>query len=132
LWSYLSFSYQKSRYQNSNANVVNSPEYMIKGGVSYNLSEYLYIGIDIDIESERMTVYNTWTKPFIINNLSFSFLPPQNTSNTEERFLNRLNISLKINNLFDVQYELPGGPEHRQNALLQNGANFIIETSIKF
>ncbi|MBI5324274.1 MAG: TonB-dependent receptor [Ignavibacteriae bacterium] len=132
LWSYLSFSFQRSKYQGTNEFVLNSPEYMLKGGISYGFFNYLFIGLDIDIESGRKTIYNTWTEPFCINNLSFSFLPHSNSVNSEEELINRLNFTFRVNNLFDVQYELPGGPENLQNAFLQNGANFIFETSIKF
>lgn len=132
LRNYVSFSYQRSRYPDNNNYVQNSPEYLIKGGVSYNLAKYLYFGFDIDIESGRKTVYDTWTKPFCLNNLSISFIPQSVSLNNDGNLFDRLNFTFKVNNLFDVRYELPGGPEHLQNALMQNGTNYIFEASVKF
>jgi len=80
------------------------------------------VGLQILHESERLTVYGTTAKPFFLANLNLASKP----------FFKHLRASLLINNLFDIQYAYPGGYEHLQDAIIQDGRNFIFRLEYLF
>ena len=43
-----------------------------------------------------------------------------------------LDVSAGIYNLFDTRYAFPGGPEHVQEALPQNGRTFRVKLTYRF
>ena len=44
----------------------------------------------------------------------------------------RLELSLRVNNVLDATYATPGGVEHRQAAITQDGRNLSVELRYRF
>ena len=43
-----------------------------------------------------------------------------------------MDVSLSIYNLFDSKYSYPGGPEHLENSILQDGRTFRLKIVYRF
>jgi outer membrane receptor protein involved in Fe transport len=97
--------------------------------LSYKFAELAYISFETFYESERITVYNEKTNPFVLGSLFLSYSPRFEERDNSYNFLNHINISFKTYNLFNTKYELPAALDFRQNTIPQNGINFILEAS---
>ncbi|RQW03504.1 TonB-dependent receptor [candidate division KSB1 bacterium] len=120
--SYLSYSYQTARDVLADCKLTNSPSHLVKWGVSHRLFSRVYMAVDLLYESNRITVYETKTKPYLLTDLNLS----------SKLFSNQVKFALKIRNLFDVNYRTPGGFEHVQPAIRQNGRNFTARVEFMF
>ena len=119
---YASYSHQDSDDALGDSRLTNSPEHLVKAGISFPLFRSGYAGLQILHESERLTVYGTKTKPFFLVNLNLKSKP----------ILKHIRASILVNNLFDVEYAYPGGYEHLQDAIIQDGRNFILRLEVLF
>jgi len=122
LLAYASYSYQDTKDAVLGHRLTNSPQHLVKAGVSFPIFRSVYLGLQILHESERLTLYDTRTEPFFLANLNL----------TTSRLFDHLKVSFLINNLFDTRYAYPGGYEHLQAAILQDGRNFIIRLEYLF
>ena len=119
---YANYSLQKCEDPVSGSRLTNSPQHLVKAGVSFPVFRAGFLGLQMLHESERLTVYETTTKPFFLANLNFVSKP----------LLERFRASFLINNLFDVRYAFPGGYEHLQDAIFQDGRNFVLRLDFLF
>ncbi len=120
LAGYLNFSHQILK-DKSNTYLTNSPKYIVKVGIVQELAQKLYGGADFLFESDRITIYGTKTKAFTLLDLYLKYTLSFGDENTLPGFLNNSSIYLKIKNLLDLEYYLPGGYEHNQQSLVQYG-----------
>ncbi|MDP2207312.1 MAG: TonB-dependent receptor [Bacteroidota bacterium] len=119
---YFNYSLQSAKKLETDEKLTNSPEHLIKFGINFPLFEYFYAGTEVQWETERLTVYNTKTDPYLLSNLNIKTKP----------LFNSLTVSFLVRNLFDADYKHPGGFEHRQAGIIQNGRNFIASLDYKF
>ncbi len=119
---YINYSLQSTKKSGIDEKLTNSPEHLIKFGINFPLFEYFYAGTEVQWETERLTVYSTKTEPFLLSNLNIKTKP----------LFNRLTASFLVRNLFDADYKHPGGFEHRQAGIKQNGRNYIASLEYKF
>ncbi|MDI6803360.1 MAG: TonB-dependent receptor [Bacteroidota bacterium] len=119
---YINYSLQSTKKLETDEKLTNSPEHLIKFGINFPLFEYFYAGTEVQWETERLTVYSTKTEPFLLSNLNIKTKP----------LFNRLTVSFLVRNLFDADYKYPGGFEHRQAGIKQNGRNYIASLEYKF
>ncbi len=119
---YASYSFQDCQDPVSGSRLTNSPQHLVKAGVSFPVFRAGFLGVQMLHESERLTVYGTTTKPFFLANLNFVSKP----------VFERFRASLLMNNLFDVRYAYPGGYEHLQDAIFQDGRNFVLRLECLF
>ena len=126
---YASYSFQKSKYKDNEDKLTNSPVHLVKSGINFPITKYLTLGIENYFESNRLTVYDTFSDPFWISNINLNIDPFLN-SNSD--FLKGINLAAKVNNVFGATYGLPGGFEHIQNLINQNGRNYSLRLSFKF
>lgn len=122
LHGYVSYTYQHAEDADSKEKLTNSPCHTAKLGLVYPILKYLYASVQLLYETERITIYETETDPYLLTNIHLSTKP----------LFDRLTFSFLIRNLFDVDYRLPGGFEHVQPAIAQDGRNFAIKLEIKF
>lgn len=122
LIGYANYSYQDTKDGISGDRLTNSPQHLLKSGVSFPVFRSGYLGFQIIYESQRLTLYETETEPFLRANVNL----------TTNRLFDHLKISLLIKNLFDTQYAYPGGYEHVQDAIIQDGRHFIIRLEYVF
>ena len=69
----------------------------------------LSLATEMRYESSRLTVQDTRTSPFFVTDVNLS----------AERLVAGLGGSLRVTNLFDRAYYVPGGYEHAQAAIIQ-------------
>ena len=122
LLAHANYSYQDTKDAILGNRLTNSPQHLVKAGVSFRVFGFGYLSLQILHESERLTLYDTRTKPFFLANLNL----------TTSRLFNHLRVSFLINNLFDTQFAYPGGYEHLQDAISQDGRNFIVKLKYLF
>lgn len=112
---YANYAFQKADDGDTHERLSNSPSHLVKMGLSCRIFNHFHVAAQLLYESDRITVYETKTDPYLLTNLNFSTDP----------LFGHIGLSFKIRNLFDVEYRYPGGFEHLQPAIIQNGRNFI-------
>jgi len=122
LRGYASYTFQRAEDGETGEKLTNSPSHIVKFGLVYPVFGYVYAALESQYETERLTVYDTETDPYLLTNINFSTTP----------LFGHLKLSLLIRNLFDVEYRLPGGFEHLQPAITQDGRNFGFKLEYKF
>jgi iron complex outermembrane receptor protein len=126
---YLSYSYQDATERASGERLTNSPAHMLKAGATADLTPYLGAALDTRLESGRRTLAGSDTDAAFVSDLHL--LVPARPS-AAGGVLQRLELSLRLNNVFDATFATPGGVEHRQAAILQDGRNLSAELRYRF
>jgi outer membrane receptor protein involved in Fe transport len=93
---------------------------------------YLYAAAELQYESGRMTVYGTSTDPYLLTHLHVSTRSRPEKGKPLTGLFRHTQLSFLINNLLDVTYKTPGGFEHAQPAIIQNGRNFVVRFEYVF
>jgi iron complex outermembrane receptor protein len=119
---YMSYAYQRAEDAASGLRLTNSPAHLARGGVVVPILSQLYAAANVVIESGRMTVYGTETDPLLLLNLNLS---------TTELF-GGVHAALLVRNVLDESYAYPGGFEHLQPAILQNGRDVTLTIESRF
>jgi iron complex outermembrane receptor protein len=117
---FINYAWQQSRGADNNT-ISNSPSHLLNIGSSINIFQNLSLAPIFHFESERKTVYNTYTSPFFLTDINLNY-----------SYDEKLGMSLKIKNLFDVAWSLPGGYEHIQPSIQQDGRNFLFSINYNF
>ncbi len=107
---------QKSIDLNTKTKLTNSPKLLVKAGVIQSVSDLLTISPECFFESERKTIYGSKTDPFLIANLNLR----------SKMLFDHVTINCKVRNIFDTNYAYPGGFEHTQRSIIQNGRTFSL------
>jgi outer membrane receptor for ferrienterochelin and colicins len=105
----------------------NSPQHMVKLGVAIPLPLNLQLSPEVVVQSARLTVYNTQTSPFVLANVNLLFSP---NFGGKASGLNRLQLAFKVRNVLNTDYRYPGGNEHLQPAIQQNGINYNLKLMV--
>ena len=79
------------------------------------------------VQSGRRTVYDTETAPFAY--LSAQLLVSPHLRGRAAA-LNRVQLAFKVRNLLDTHYAYPGGFEHVQASIPQNGRNYNLKLQV--
>ena len=117
---YSSYSFQESRNDQTKTRLTNSPAHLVKTGFVHPLCSWLYASAECRYESRRKTVYGTWAEDFILAHARLS----------TKLIGNRAVLSVHIRNIFDTQYAIPGGHEHRQDTISQYGRNIVLKVNL--
>lgn len=104
-----------------NGRLSNSPKNVFKAMVSGELFGAVIAGARFRCESPRLTVYGTETPSYCLTDLNLTSKP-----------LSGFSLSLAFRNLFDRRYATPGGVEHIQPAIEQDGRNLFGRVSWSF
>ncbi len=127
--AYLSYSYQDATDRASGEKLTNSPDHMVKAGAALDVNDYLVVAFDSRYGSGRRTLAGTMTDGALISDLHL-LVPARATR--ARGMLQRLELSLRLNNVFDTDFATPGGVEHRQAAIAQDGRNLSAELRYRF
>ncbi len=111
LLAYTSYSFQNAIDTDTEAKLSNSPAHLLKAGISIPFLKQYYFSAQFIRESERITVYETKTKPFFLTNLTLS----------TQYLFDHVRAHFQIRNLFEQEYGYPGGWEHTQPIIYQDG-----------
>ncbi len=119
---YIRYSYQVAKNTEADSKLSNSPISLIKTGFSIPFLGFFRFAAEGFYETERLTVYNTETKPFLLVN-----------ANVSAKVLNNsLSFSLRVTNLLNTTYSYPGGFEHVQSAIVQDPRMFNVKITYEF
>jgi outer membrane receptor for ferrienterochelin and colicins len=113
---------QKADDQSTDQTLSNSPKVIIRGHCIVPVVNHLSVGCLVRYESSRLTVYNTSTDPFFIANVHVKI----------DHILGCFEASAGIKNLFNTTYSYPGGVEHLQPSIVQDGRTFTVHVGARF
>jgi outer membrane receptor for ferrienterochelin and colicins len=119
---YSSYAVQSTTDGATGMGLTNSPSQSFKAGASGPLQRRLRAAAQMQYETARRTLQGTSTSPFLLVNANLSAEP----------VFGRLSVSLHVRNLFDTAYSLPGGVEHRQAAIAQDGRSLRLSVDVRF
>jgi iron complex outermembrane receptor protein len=126
---FLSGTFQKVINQRTDSLESNSPCFIVKVGGTVNFLRHFSLSTLGVLEDRRLTVYDTWTNSFLLWNGNLSFHPAWQGESGVRKALSHATISFRINNILNTEYYTPGGFEHLQPAIRQNGRNFAFKLS---
>jgi outer membrane receptor for ferrienterochelin and colicins len=122
LSGYANYAFQNAEDPSLKEKLTNSPSHIAKLGLSYPVMKNFHASTELLYETGRITVYGTKTDPYLLTNIHLS----------SPSLFRHIELSLLIRNLFNVAYKTPGGYEHLQDAITQNGRDFSVKMEYKF
>lgn len=118
----LSYSFQNAKDFDSKQKLSNSPNHMLKAKLSVPVLNYFQFSAQFFYETSRFTVYETQTESHILTHVNLTTIP----------LFNHFKLSFLVRNLFNTTYAYPAGLEHWQEAIIQDGRNFILRMEFLF
>ncbi len=112
-WTFVNMTVQKAIDEAERLS--NSPNHLVSAGASGPLLPRLTAAVEVVYESARRTVVGTRTDPFAIANITLS-----------ARLRGGLKLIAQMQNATDSRYAYPGGLEHRQPAIEQDGRTVLV------
>lgn len=122
LHGYGNYAFQNAKDADRGKTLTNSPAHLLKVGCITSPLWHFSLAAEMQYETSRRTVYGKKTGSYVLANLNIS----------TEQILDHLGCSILVRNLFDVAYKTPGGLEHRQAAILQDGRNYTVRIEYAF
>lgn len=120
----LSASLTRAEDDATDARLTNSPTVLIKAGLAVPLPAGFGLGVRSRFENGRITVVGTETDDFFLTDAYLRWAPNGR--------LSRLDAGLRVNNLFDADWAAPGGVQHLQPAIPQDGRNLVVTLGLRF
>lgn len=117
LRGYASYSLQHPVDTESKTHLTNSPSHLLKIGLTYPFMQHWFAAAELQYESPRKTVYDTRTDAYLLTTVHLTSKP----------LWHRIVPSLLVDNVFNVTYKTPGGFEHKQDGITQNGRNWAVK-----
>jgi iron complex outermembrane receptor protein len=119
----VSYTFQKVENDRTGKTLLNSPKHLAKGNLIVPLyQDKLFAGMEVQYTSKRKTLKGRYVDDFFVTNLTLF----------SQRFLKGLELSGSVYNLFDKKYRDPGGEEHTQNTIEQDGRSFRVKLTYAF
>ncbi len=122
LGAYASYVIQKAQDPEIDERLTNSPSHQVRVGVHYPILSTVVAAANLRFDSARLTVQETETDPFAVVDLNFS----------TRNLFGPLRASFGIRNLFDERYATPGGFEHAQAGIAQDGRSYRLAAHVMF
>jgi len=117
LWSYISYSRQRAN--EGRTRMVNSAANLAKAGISTPTSRPLQGAIELRYETGRLTFAGNETQAALLTNLTLSAaLRPS------------MRLSITVKNLTNVQYATPGGLNHLEDTIPQDGRTLLVRLRV--
>ena len=118
----LSFGTQYSEGVGSQPELTNSPRTIVGVSSSVKILEDLELAVRARYETGRLTITGSRTDPFLLVNAYLHLY----------RIGERSDLSLAVRNVFDSRYAYPGGLEHTQPWLMQDGRTFDLRAVVRW
>ncbi len=117
-------SYAVQRAEDANGlEISNSPGHLVKAGLIFPLlNEKLFSGIEMHYASRALTLTRQQASALTVVNWTLY----------AHELLPRLDISFGVYNLFDEHYGYPGGEDHTQDVIAQDGRSFRAKLTYRF
>ncbi|MDH3455510.1 MAG: TonB-dependent receptor [Gemmatimonadota bacterium] len=119
---YASYVFQKARLVGSDEVLTNSPQHLFRAGAYQHFPHGVTLAANVSYDHERRTVQDTMLDPF--------FLVDATVSKTALH--DRLRASLSVRNLLNASYQTPGGFEHVQPGIQQDGRHVRLTATAHF
>jgi iron complex outermembrane receptor protein len=118
-----SYSFVEARDGQTNAILASSPKHLAKFNViTPIIQNNLFAGLEVLYTSRAKTLTDNYADDFWVTNLTLTY----------ENIVKGLELSASVYNLFDVHYGNPGGAEHRQDIIEQDGISFRVKLTYRF
>ncbi|MCK9365536.1 MAG: TonB-dependent receptor [Syntrophales bacterium] len=118
-----SYAWQISREKETGDELINSPRHLAKLNYSVPVwGERLRTGLELQYTSSRKTLAGGTANGHLLTNLTL----------LSEMLAKNLELSASIYNLFDKRYSDPGGEEHIQDLIAQDGRSYIFKLNYHF
>ena len=103
--------------------MTNSPRHLVKANLLLPLADNrLNVGVEVQYMGARKTLGNSSVDGYTVANLTL----------LGRRVMPGLELSASIYNLTDTDFSDPGGQEHRQDAIAQDGRSYRIKAQYEF
>jgi iron complex outermembrane receptor protein len=119
--AYASYAFQHAKVPDTDELLSNCPKHLLRVGATYEFFDKVTAAAQISYDHQRGTVWGTTTDSFWLANITIS---------TRE-LLRHFKASFSVRNVFDAYYETPGGWEHIQNGIPQNGRTYRLSLTAK-
>ena len=117
-----SYSWSKLRDTETGARIVNSPAHLAKLNLSSPIwQDRFRLGLDAQYIGDRLGKTGKEVAGFPVFNLTLT-----SDQLLQQTVFKGLEVSASVYNLFDKQYAIVAGEEHRMNSILQDGRNFRV------
>ena len=116
------YAFQRVRTDPSGESLTNSPEQIARFALASRGSFGFRPAVEVRYESGRRTIAGPSTNAFTRTDFNLGYTPSMVSG---VRWLRGADLSVRVSNVFDIAYATPGGVEHRQNAIKQDGRSFL-------
>ena len=118
----LSYSFQSAKDEHTGLTLSNSPAHLAKANFSIQASSDILLTLQGRWESGRIALDRSTIPAFFLCNSYVKFRPKHAV----------YEATVLIRNVFNTAYSYPGGHEHLQAAIPQDGRQFVIGLAIHF
>jgi iron complex outermembrane receptor protein len=133
LHGYLNYSIGRAQDHATGIQLTNSPDHLLKAGLAAEVTPRVSVAAELRYESGRRTVQATRTDPFFITNLNLEVHPFGRAGATGGvAHIEGFDLAVRLTNLFDKRYAYPGGTEHVQPAIEQDGRAVMVRLGYEF
>jgi len=119
---YANYVFQRARPVGSEEILTNSPQHLFRAGAYHTLPPGLTVAVNVSYDHERRTVQDTTLDPFLLVHATVS----------TTALHKRLSASLTVRNLLNASYQTPGGFEHLQPGIPQDGRHARLSATVHF
>lgn len=127
--AHASFGVQNAHSEPADARLTNSPRYTGTMAVTARNGSGLQSAISVRTESGRLTLQGTETPAFVRTDVNIGYSPSMQHA---PAWLRGAAVSMRVTNLFDREYFAPGGIEHVQPAIPQDGRKVTLRLDWRF
>jgi outer membrane receptor for ferrienterochelin and colicins len=126
---YLNYTWQRAEEASGakqGAALTNSPSHLVKLGLAATVTTGLTVALEMHYESSRATMSGTSTEPAVLSNANIVWHPQWSGIGR------RLELSVRGLNLLNRKYGYPGGTEHVQTTIPENGRRMTVRLGYHF
>ena len=129
----VSYTYQETEDEERDKPLPNSPKHLAKVNVIMPLiGKHLFLGLEEQYTSKRKTVWREDANGFLTIRENINGFFVTNLTLFNQHLIKGLDLSASVYNLFDKGYSDPGGGEHLQNQIKQDGRVFRFKLTYAF
>ena len=119
----ISYTYQQAENSETGLELTNSPHHLAKLNLIVPVyQDKTFTGIELQYTGKRLTLGGNEADDFFLANLTL----------LRSELFKGLEVSASLYNLFNKKYSDPGGGEHLQDLLSQDGRNFRVKLTYRF
>lgn len=122
----VAYAWQVADNDSTGVRLTNSPGQIATLSLTAHPWTSLRSALIVRHESGRLTLTGTWTAPFTRTDINVVWTP------SERAAWHGAELSARVTNLFNIAYFVPGGVEHVQPAIIQEGRTILVRLDLHF